>query len=79
VYLLGILPISSVRMRPRPGFRAFSYNACSTVTTSAPMQRPQASLLSERRNAGLGSAYARRRSTHDRTSSKDPTRYHHGR
>jgi hypothetical protein len=54
VYLLGILPISSVRMRPRPGFRAFSYNACSTVTTSAPMQRPQASLLSERRNAGAG-------------------------
>ena len=79
MYLLGILPISSVRMRLRAGFRAFSYVHAQRRRNSAPTQRPQASLLSERRNAGAGQRlYARRRSTHDRKSSKDPARYHHG-
>jgi hypothetical protein len=47
VYLLGILPISSVRMRPRAGFRAFSYNACSTATELSPAAKA-AAVLAER-------------------------------
>ncbi len=51
MHLLGILPISSVRMRPcEAGFQGVFF----TRMLNAPMQRPQASLLSERRNAGAG-------------------------
>src|SRR5271163_3363164 len=59
VYLLGILPISSVRMRPRTGFRAFSYTDAQRRQNSAPTQRLEPSLLASAAMAGPGSAHAR--------------------
>src|ERR1700722_3925982 len=59
VHLLGILPISSVRMRPRAGFRAFSY-----THAQRPAARQQPSLLSERRNVGAGQRLIRKKEIH---------------
>src|ERR1700722_11167517 len=60
VYLLGILPISSVRMRPRTGFRAFSYRHAQRRQNSAPTQRLEPSSLASSAMAGPGSAHSRR-------------------
>src|ERR1700733_5044039 len=75
---LGILSISSVRMRPRTGFRVFSYTH-STPTELSPDAAAGTVFASKRRNGGAGQRpCSTRRSPRDRKSSQDPATHHDG-